>query len=135
MSFVPFESADQRSVSAWAAREALEHGRLELGLMYMIPEAARRSFVLREILKNGRLQIAPNICVAVPRGGNGALYLDLRPAKEKRRKPDDECDLIMELFRESGYAAVIAYGPDEAIALIQRYLDEQPPLDAQPNGA
>jgi len=40
---------------------------------------------------------------------------------------------MMELFRESGYAAVIAYGADEAIAFIQRYLDEQPLLDAQPD--
>jgi hypothetical protein len=133
MSYVPFESADQRAVFAWAVREVLEHGRLELGLMYMIPEAARRSFVLREILQNGQLQLAPNVCVPVPKGVYGALYLDLRPAKDKRRKPDER-DLMMELFRESGYAAVTAYGTDEAIAFVQRYLDEQPLLDAQPSG-
>jgi hypothetical protein len=133
MSFVPFESEDMKVVFGWAAREIMEHGPLELGQMYMIPEAARRSFVLKEVLLNGRLQIAPNICVAVPRGRYGALYLDLRHAKEKRRKPG-ELDLMMECLRDNGDAVVIAYGPDEAIALIRRYIDEQPLLDAQPVG-
>jgi hypothetical protein len=134
MSFVPFESEDMKVVFGWAAREIMEHGPIELGQMYMIPEAARRSFVLKEVLLNGRLQIAPNICVAVPRGRFGALYLDLRPAKEKRRKPS-ELDLMMECLRDNGNALVIAYGADEAIAFIRRYLDEQPLLEAQPDGA
>jgi len=40
----------------------------------------------------------------------------------------------MAFLRDTGNAAVTAYGADEAIACIQRYFDEQALIDDQPSG-
>lgn len=109
-SFIPFEGEDQKVVFRWAVRQIEEKRYPELGLMYMLPNAARRSFAFMQSVERPWLPIAPNICVPVPKGGYGALYLELRQASAKRRK-QDEYEEFMEGLRVTGNAAVTATDP------------------------
>ncbi len=121
---IPFENDDQRAVFEWAERQVEEKRYSELCLMYLLPHATRWSFLLMGYFERATNIAAPDICLPVPKGGFGALYIELRHASAARRRPDEN-DFVHGL-RAFGNAALTVYGADEAIAVIRSYLDELP---------
>jgi len=60
---VPFESDDLEVVHKWALQQVSENRYQGIGLVHLLHNAARRSFVLMLAIENPEL--APNICVPV----------------------------------------------------------------------
>lgn len=111
-SFIPYEYDDQRTVFIWAALQIQEKRSIELCFLFDVstPNAARRSFALMQSMETPYLPIAPDICVPVPRGGYGALYIELKHESAKRRKEGADEDFL-EALRTAGNVALTVYGP------------------------
>lgn len=76
------EHTSQTMLFNWAAWQSGKYP--ELKLMYSIPNAGKRSlgaaaYMRAEGLKSG----VPDVCLPVPRGGYGALYIEMKTIKGK----------------------------------------------------
>lgn len=116
---VPTESAEQQALFVWAAYNTGKHPELEW--MYHITNEGKRSAqfgaqLRREGLKRG----VPDICLPVPRGGYGALYIELKRIRdgvmtgEQKRWKDG--------LNKCGNLAVRCNGWQEAAQVIEAYL-------------
>lgn len=63
----------------------------------------------------------PDIFFAYPMGGKHGLFLELKAANGK---PSPEQKQMIQSLQEQGYAAAIAVGFDQAIALVTAYLKQ-----------
>lgn len=62
---------------------------------------------------------APDLCLAVARGGAHGLYVEMKRRGERPRLVQTE---FLNLLNEQGYRAVVCQGADEAIKTIGDYL-------------
>jgi hypothetical protein len=62
----------------------------------------------------------PDLFLPVPAGGFHGLFIELK--RVKNAKPSKEQQDWIEFLNKQGYFAIVCYGADEAIAVIQRYL-------------
>lgn len=122
------EHAHQRAVFCWAALNKRQHPELEW--MFAIPNGGKRDKITAGKLKaEGVKAGVPDICLPVVRGGYGALYIELKKVRNKelgRTKgtaQSNQKDWIKGL-QACGQGAIVAYGWEEAVDIITRYLEQ-----------
>lgn len=115
----PTEHDEQCALFAWAA--ANEGAHPELSMLAAIPNGGYRPMATAAMLKAEGVKAGyPDILLDVARGRWHGLRIEM---KRKPNKPTPEqLDWIARL-RAHGYMAVVCYGADEAIGVIQHYLD------------
>jgi hypothetical protein len=117
---VPTEHEEQCAVIAWA--DAMRSRYPELDLLYAIPNGGKRDIAVAVALKaEGVKSGIPDLCLPVARGGYHGLYVEMK----KRDHSNDETPAqkaVRSRLECEGYCCVVAYGADEAIAAIEKYL-------------
>ena len=108
----------QAALFEWAEIASAKHP--ELRLMFHIPNEGKRNAVTGYRLKTAGMKAGlPDICLPVARSGRHGLFLELKA--EGGRLQDNQKEWIDELGRQ-GYRAAVAFGFDEARAMIEDYL-------------
>lgn len=116
----PRESDEQQALFRWAAYAAGTWP--ELRCMYHIPNEGQRTARTGARLKLEGLRAGvPDICLPVPRGGYGALYIELK--RTKGGALSDSQRQWLDALNAAGNKAVVCYGWDAARAEIERYLE------------
>lgn len=116
---VPLEEDDQRLLFEWAEWATCSNP--ELALLYHIPNEGKRSKLVGYRLQaQGMRRGVPDICLPVPRGGYGALYIELK--RRKGGRVSEEQRVWIDALNRAGNKAVICKGFDEAKAAIEEYL-------------
>lgn len=90
----------------------------------------RPSQAIRQSKQNGGRRGWPDMIIAEPRAGKGALFLELKKPKTRLKKKDGswstphiaEQAAVLEKLRQAGYVAEFAVGFGEAKKLIDEYL-------------
>lgn len=114
------ETQHQIALFQWW-RLAHRHYGLPEKALYHTPNEGKRSYFTAAKLKaEGMRPGLPDIVLAVPRGGYGALYIELKT--QKGRPSKDQLDYI-DLLRSCGNVAMICRGWETAKAIIEAYLD------------
>ena len=114
------ESNLQQSIIKWSRVASCTQP--ELKLLYSIPNGAHVSPKNRiRLLSEGLLKGMPDLCLPIPNGKYGALYLELKTSSGKISKFQKE---IHELLRLYSNQIMIVRSIQEAIDAIQNYLYE-----------
>lgn len=119
MLLVPKEAEEQAALFSWARLAA---GTMpELKLLYHVPNGGSRNRLEAIHLKQqGVRSGVPDICLPVPRGGKGALYIELKRRSggrlEARQKE------WLDALNAAGNLAVVCHGWEEARTVIEQYL-------------
>ena len=115
----PTEAQEQKALFEWADYAKGRYPELEL--LYHVPNEARRSYALgRELNAQGLKSGVPDICLPVPRGGYGALYIEMKRRKEGRLS--DNQRVWLNGLNCAGNKAVVCKGWEEARNVILEYL-------------
>lgn len=117
------EHEEQAAIFAWARIEARRDARLEL--LHAIPNGMAVSSIAEasRAKRTGRKAGVPDICLPIPSGRYHGLYIELK------RTGGTPCDVRPEqsawlaALNSHGYRAVVAYGWEEAVAMIKAYLE------------
>jgi hypothetical protein len=118
----PTEAQEQEALFRWAAFARGKHP--ELALLYHIPNGgSRHKLEAANMKRQGVRAGVPDLCLPVPRGGYGALYIELKRTRGGRLNSEQENWL--EMLRTAGNAAVVCYGWEDAKAQIEAYLVEK----------
>lgn len=118
---VPSESVEQQWLFNWAR---LSRGKYpELNLMYHIPNGGKRSGVREgaKLKREGVKAGVPDIHLPVARKGFHGLYIELKRRKGGSVKATQK--KWLEDLKEQGYYACICRGADEAMKVIENYLN------------
>ena len=112
------EHDEQAAVITWAA---FNEGRYpELQLLYAIPNAGKRSIgAARYMQAEGMKSGIPDLCLCCARHGYHGLYIEM---KVRGGKLTDNQKRYITLLQEQDYLAIVAWGADEAIKIIEEYL-------------
>lgn len=114
---VPSESVEQQNLFRWAAVRWPK----EMRLLYHVPNEGKRSRANGARLKAEGLRAGvPDINLDVARGEYHGLRIEMKRRRGGRVSPEQAAWL--EALREQGYAAVVAYGWEEAADEIEKYL-------------
>lgn len=93
-------------------------------LLFAIPNGGLRNIVTAARLKaEGVKPGIPDLFLAWPAGGLHGLWIELKTPKGRPSRIQKE---VLEILRSAGYAAVVAYGWDQAMRYIELYLAEKP---------
>lgn len=121
------EQQQQTALFNWAA--IMEHQIPELALMYHIPNEGQRSKVSGAILKSmGLKRGIPDVCLPVPRGGHGALYIEM---KAEHGAVTREQKAMMAALEEGGNKCVVCRSWTDAKEEIEEYLKLGRPVNAR----
>ncbi len=118
--FQPTEEQEQAVIFQWA--ELMVNRHPELRLLYHTPNGGYRS--KPEAVRFKRIGVkagVPDLCLPVARKGYHGLYIELKRQKGGRLR-EDQKQWLDDLF-EQGYLAVRCDGADEAIGMLERYLE------------
>lgn len=116
------EDEEQAAVFEWAA---LSQARLpELRLLFASANGGYRPYVSGARLKRMGVRAGiPDLCLPVPRDPYHGLWVELKVGKNT---PTPEQLRWMNELNGQGYCAVVCYGADEAMRVIEAYLTGQP---------
>lgn len=118
---VPSESVEQQNLFRWAAVSAAARWPKEMRMLYHVPNEGKRSKANGARLKAEGLRAGvPDINLDVARGEFHGLRIEMKRRRGGRVSPEQAAWL--EALREQGYAAVVAYGWEEAADAIEKYL-------------
>ena len=118
---VPSESVEQQNLFRWAAVSAAVRWPKEMRMLYHVPNEGKRSRANGARLKAEGLRAGvPDINLDVARGEFHGLRIEMKRRRGGRVSPEQAAWL--EALREQGYAAVVAYGWEEAADEIEKYL-------------
>ena len=118
----PLEKDEQILLFEWAEYAVGKHP--ELALMYHVPNGGHRNAAEAHYLRlQGVRAGVPDICLPVPRGGYGALYIELKRLKGGR--VSEEQRAWIDALNRAGNYAVVCKGFDEAKTQIENYLNLQ----------
>lgn len=118
---VPSESVEQQNLFRWAAVSAAVRWPKEMRMLYHVPNEGKRSRANGARLKAEGLRAGvPDINLDVARGEYHGLRIEMKRRRGGRVSPEQAAWL--EALREQGYAAVVAYGWEEAADEIEKYL-------------
>lgn len=96
----------------------------ELALMYAIPNGGSRHLLEAvNLQRQGVKAGVPDICLPIPRGGYGALYIEMKREKGGTVQ-DNQRDWQKKLIN-AGNAAFICKGCEEAWKVILAYLHQR----------
>jgi hypothetical protein len=120
----PLEHEEQSALFAWAKVEARRDPRLEL--LHASQNGLRTTSALARRAKAcGMKAGVPDLCLPVPMPAKGFFGLFI----ELKRTGGTPCDVRPEqswwlaALNQQGYRAVVAYGWEEAVAMIKAYLE------------
>ena len=117
---VPPESWEQKQVIRWSQQPSIRQLYPELGLLYHIPNE-REDKVQAAILKDmGVKKGVPDLHLPVPSGKYHGLYIEM---KALDGKPDPEQLWWIEHLQANGNACAICYGWQQAMEVLQWYLN------------
>ncbi len=115
------EHSEQCAVIDWANLQLRRWP--ELKWLFAIPNV-RSSRIQR--MRLGREGVKPGVAdlhLPVARGGYFGLYIEMKVKPNKLTHNQTE---FMHFVIEQGYHAVVAYGADQAIEMLEEYLSEPP---------
>lgn len=116
---IPTEAIEQQLLFSWADMAGGKHP--ELRLMYHVPNGGSRNMIeAHNLRKQGVRRGVPDICLPVPRGGYGSLYIEMKRTKGGRLS-EEQREYITALNR-FGCKAVVCRGFEEARKAIIEYL-------------
>lgn len=117
----PTETQEQIALLDWAA---VMQGRFpELTLLFHIPNEGKRSYrVGVELRLMGLKRGVPDLFLPVARGGYYGLFVEMKSAKGR---PTTEQRRWVQELQAQGYAAIVAYGWQEAAEYIENYLRDK----------
>lgn len=102
---------------------AMQHTHIAYALAYHIPNERSASIQRRITLKRaGVLKGVPDICVPVRNNKYSALYIEM---KIKPNKPSPEQISLIEHLNLVGNYAILCWSADEAIKVLQDYLNNK----------
>jgi hypothetical protein len=117
------EHDEQAALFAWA--DAMQAQHPELSMLFAIPNGGQRHPAVAAQLKaEGVRAGVPDTFLAVQRGKFGGLFVELKRANRKNHATPAQQEWIARL-RHYGYAAIVAYGCDEARQAIMAYLGQE----------
>lgn len=118
------EHEEQAAIFAWARIEARRDPRLEL--LHAIPNGMAVSSIAEasRAKRTGRKAGVPDMCLPVPAKGFHGLYIELKRTGGTPCDVRPEQSRWLEQLNGHGYRAVVAYGWEEAVAMIKAYLHE-----------
>lgn len=124
------ELTEQQAVIEWC--EVMSRQFPELKTIYHIPNEGKRSRIGGADLKKAGLKPGvPDLCLPIARGGWNALYIEMK--KDRTCKcTKDQID-FQALLAHQGNFCCIAYGFDEAVCCIKKYLGGFYKNDAERN--
>ncbi len=116
------KAKSEHEIQAEIVKTAREYALLhpELSLLHAIPNGGQRSVITGARLKaEGVLVGIPDLCLPVPRGGSGALYLEVKTEKGKLSPAQNE---MTTRLIEAGNAVHVVRSAEEAIGALLLYL-------------
>ena len=117
------EADEQKLLFGWMEYEEVKYP--ELKLAFHIVNEGRRSYRAgAELKKQGMRPGVPDICLPVPRGIYGALYIEMK--RPKGGRTTEEQRWWIENLNAAGNYAVVCHGFDEARDVIIEYLSGKP---------
>jgi len=112
------EHEQQRIIFEWAEWQKGKYPELEM--LIAVPNGGKRDIVTAVKLKQtGTKAGFPDMFLFCRRGAYAGLAIEL---KVKSNKPTERQKWWIKKLREQDYCAVVCYGADEAISVIQDYL-------------
>lgn len=115
----PLESDEQIALFAWRDLFMLLYP--ELLVMYAIPNGGYRpKRTGNRMKKQGTLKGIPDICLPVPRGKYGSLYIELKRQYGGVETPEQK--IVIPKLRQYGNMVEVCKGKDAAISVILAYL-------------
>jgi hypothetical protein len=116
----PSEHDEQCAVIAWA--DAMRSRWPELDLLYAIPNGGKRDVAVAVKLKAEGVKAGiPDLHLAAMRGGYGGLYVEMKKCDHSNDESPAQKAMRVRL-EAAGYRCVVAYGADEAVREIEKYL-------------
>lgn len=113
------EGDEQEALFEWAEWNLTLYP--ELKLMYHIPNGGyRNKSEAARLKRQGVKKGVPDICLPAARGKFHGLYVELKTDGGKASKEQVE---YIKALNKIGYAAEIAYGFEQAVEIITRYLE------------
>lgn len=118
--YTPTESDEQKFVFTWAWFQEIYEPRL--GLLHHIPNGGLRQKATAARMKaEGVKAGVPDLCLPVPAHGFHGLYIEMKKRDHSNGLSRLQRNWI-DMLREQGYKAEVAYGADEAIDILCEYL-------------
>ena len=118
-SLSPSEADEQKLLFGWIEYAEVIHP--ELQLCFHIVNEGRRTYRMgHELRKQGMKSGVPDICLPVPRGGYGALYIEMK--RPHGGRVSEAQKWWIEKLNANGNLAVVCNGFDEAKDTILRYI-------------
>lgn len=112
------EHDEQTSVFAW--KNMLQNKYVELGMLFAVPNAGKRSIgAARYYLAEGLQPGVPDIFLPVPKNGKCGLVIEM---KVKPNKVTPEQKWWLASLESFGWKTSVCYSADEAIKVVCDYL-------------
>lgn len=110
----------QTRLFAWASSGAAR--RPELALLYAVPNGGTRHQIEAARMKGAGVRAGvPDVCLPVPRGPFGALYLELKHGENDVTRAQDAW---LRRLHDAGNAVTVVYSFEHATAAIDEYLTD-----------
>ena len=117
----PTENSEQAALFQWAELASGAHP--ELLLLHAIPNGGLRDARTAVTLqRTGVKSGVPDICLPVPKGGHGALYIELKRQKGGVLSANQK--VWLDRLNAHGNKAIVCRGWDEAREAIEQYLTD-----------
>lgn len=114
------EHAEQVLLMQWWALAHKQFGVSEQ-LLFAIPNGGERNIIVASRMKKEGVRAGvPDLFLAVPKGENHGLFIEMK--KPKGGRVSDSQKTCITLLSEVGYKAVVCNGCDAAIKEIMGYL-------------
>ena len=114
------ESGEQQAVIEWCRMNMGRYPMLK-NIYHAANEGKRNPATGKRMVSEGLKKGVPDLCLPVPRGSYGALYIDMKIKPNKPTQAQEEC---IRDFRSAGNLVCVCYSAEEAIKIIERYLTE-----------
>ncbi len=119
----------QAAVFTWA--KLAESRFPELALLFAIPNGGHRHIaVAKKMQLEGVKSGVPDMCLPVARQGFHGLFIEMKSADSRPKRPGSKGPLSEEQRRwlqalnDQGYRAAVCFGSQEAIDLLTQYLSQ-----------
>lgn len=131
------EEKHQIAIIQWAQfqklntlKHACASGSVIGDYLFAIPNGGYRTKAEGGLLKaQGAKAGIPDLCLPIASSGFNALYIELKKPKVKGDKSPPKVSesqkRVMDLFSKANNLCVVCYGQDEAIKIIEMYLDHK----------
>ena len=126
------EHAEQVAIYMWSALPAIQELYPELKFLFSIPNGMYTNKIQAGKFKAAGMKSGvPDMFLPVKRGEFSGLWIELKPSKDKakNRKPSDNQDKWIKFLKSQSFGAIVCYGFEESIQVLQEYLNYKKPRD------